>query len=66
MRPNGIADLAPKSVKKKMKDPTFAKGVDREDVTRGAELIGLPLDEHIANVIGAMQGIAEELGLRKD
>lgn len=63
VRPNGIDDLTPKSVKKKMKDPTFAKGVDREDVRRGTELLGVELDQHIANVIEAMQGIAEELGL---
>ena len=63
VRPNGIDDLTPKSVKKKLKDPTFAKGVDREDVKRGPELLGIDLDQHIANVIQAMQGIAEELGL---
>ena len=63
VRPNGIDDLTPKSVKKKLKDPTFAKGVDREDVKRGPELLGIDLDQHIANVIQAMQGIAAELGL---
>jgi putative nucleotidyltransferase with HDIG domain len=63
VRPNGIDDLTPKSVKKKMKDPTFAKGVDREDVKRGTELLGIELDQHIANVIEAMRGIAAELGL---
>lgn len=63
MRPNGIDDLAPKSVKKKFKDPAFARGVDREEVRRGAELLGVELDEHIANVIEAMRGIAGELGL---
>lgn len=63
VRPSGIDDLTPKSVKKKLKDPTFAKGVDREDVKRGSELLGIDLDQHIANVIAAMQGIAEELGL---
>lgn len=64
MRPTGIDDLTPKSVKKKMKDSAFARGVSREDIRRGTELIGLELDEHIANVITAMQGIAEELGLK--
>jgi putative nucleotidyltransferase with HDIG domain len=63
MRPTGIDDLTPKSVKKKMKDPAFARGVDREEVRRGTELLGVELDEHIANVIRAMQGIAGELGL---
>jgi len=63
VRPSGIDDLTPKSVKKKLKDPAFAKGVDREDVKRGPELLGIDLDQHIRNVIEAMQGIAEELGL---
>jgi putative nucleotidyltransferase with HDIG domain len=65
VRPTGIDDLTPKSVKKKMKDGAFAAGVDREEVRRGVELIGLDLDTHIANVIAAMQGIADELGLRR-
>lgn len=63
VRPNGIDDLKPKSVKKKMKDPTFARGVDRAEVRAGAELLGVELDEHIANVIEAMRGIAADLGL---
>ena len=65
VRPNGIDDLKPKSVKKKMKDATFARGVDREDVRQGAELIGIDFDEHIANVIAAMREIGNELGLSK-
>lgn len=65
VRPNGIDDLKPKSVKKKMKDSSFAAGVDREDVRRGAELIGIDFDEHIANVIAAMREIGDELGLSK-
>jgi predicted hydrolase (HD superfamily) len=63
VRPEGIDDLSPKSVKKKMKDPAFARGVDREDVRRGCELLGLDLDTHIQNVIDAMRNIAPELGL---
>lgn len=63
VRPNGIDDLKPKSVKKKMKDATFARGVDRDDVRRGPELLGLELDEHIQTVIEAMRGVAGELGL---
>ena len=46
-----------------MKDRAFAAGVNRDDVRQGAELIGLELDQHIANVIEAMQGIAADLGL---
>lgn len=65
MRPTGIDDLTAKSVRKKMKDAAFARGVDREDVRRGAELLGLDLDQHIDNVIAAMRGIADELGLRR-
>ena len=64
VRPTGIGDLEPKSVKKKLKDPTFAAGVDREGVRGGADLIGLDLDQHIANVIEAMRGVADQLGLR--
>jgi putative nucleotidyltransferase with HDIG domain len=65
VRPNGIDDLKPKSVKKKMKDPTFARGVDRDEVVHGAELLGVDLDDHIRKVIEAMQGIAGELGLAR-
>jgi putative nucleotidyltransferase with HDIG domain len=63
MRPTGIDDLTPKSVKKKMKDPAFARGVDRDEVRRGPELLGIEMDRHIENVIAAMRGIAAELGL---
>ena len=63
VRPTGIDDLEPKSVKKKLKDATFARGVNREDVARGAELIGIELGEHIGNVIQAMRASAEPLGL---
>jgi putative nucleotidyltransferase with HDIG domain len=65
VRPTGIDDLKPKSVKKKLKDPAFAAGVDRESVRHGAELIGIEFDQHIANVIAAMRGIGEELGLSR-
>ena len=50
--------------KKKLKQPSFAAGVHRDEVYAGAELLGLELDEHIANVVAAMQPIAAELGLR--
>jgi len=63
VRPTGIDDLEAKSVKKKMKDPTFARGVNREDVQRGAELLGIELSQHIDNVIRAMRAAAEPLGL---
>ena len=63
VRPNGIDDLEPKSVKKKMKDPTFARGVDREEVRRGTELLGVELEQHIRNVIDAMREVAPDLGL---
>lgn len=65
VRPTGIDDLAPKSVKKKMKDKAFAAGVDRDDVRHGAELLGVELDQHMANVITAMREISDELGLRR-
>ena len=63
VRPNGIDDLEAKSVKKKMKDPAFARGVNRDDVRRGAELLGIDLDTHIRNVIEAMKEYGDELGL---
>jgi putative nucleotidyltransferase with HDIG domain len=63
VRPTGLAGLEPKSVRKKLKQPSFAAGVSRDDVVEGAELLGLELDEHIANVIEALQPIAGELGL---
>jgi predicted hydrolase (HD superfamily) len=64
VRPDGIATLEPRSVRKKLKQPSFAAGVHREEVYAGAELLGLELDEHIANVIEALRPIAPQLGLR--
>jgi putative nucleotidyltransferase with HDIG domain len=64
VRPTGLEGLEPKSVKKKLKQPSFAAGVHRDEVYEGAELLELSLDEHIANVIAALQPIAGELGLR--
>lgn len=58
-----IAEVEAPSVKRKLKDKAFARGVNRDDVRRGAEELGIPLDEHIANCITAMQSIAGELGL---
>lgn len=65
LRPTGISDLTASSVKKKMKAKGFARGVNREDVIRGAADFGVDLDEHIQFVIDAMKGIAAELGLEK-
>jgi putative nucleotidyltransferase with HDIG domain len=64
VRPTGLEGLEAKSVKKKLKQPSFAAGVHRDEVYAGAELLDLELDEHIANVVAAMQPIASELGLR--
>jgi putative nucleotidyltransferase with HDIG domain len=64
VRPTGLDGLEPSSVKKKLKQPSFAAGVHRDEVYAGAELLGLELDEHIANVIAALQPIGPELGLR--
>src|SRR5713101_3340580 len=54
-----VLDLEASSVKKRMKDKAFARGVKREDLVTGAELLGLPLDEHITNVIAFMRECAE-------
>jgi putative nucleotidyltransferase with HDIG domain len=63
VRPTGLEGLTPGSVRKKLRQPSFAAGVHRDEVTAGAELLGIELDEHIANVIAALQPIASELGL---
>jgi putative nucleotidyltransferase with HDIG domain len=64
VRPDGIETLEPKSVRKKLKQPSFAAGVHRDEVYRGAEELGVALDDHIRNVVSAMRPIAGELGLR--
>jgi putative nucleotidyltransferase with HDIG domain len=66
VRPDGIETLEPKSVKKKLKQPSFASGVNRDDVYNGAEGLGVELDDHIRFVIEAMRPIAPELGLRTE
>jgi len=58
-----IMDVSVKSVKKKMKDKGFARNVSRDDIRKGADLLGFSLEEHIENVLHAMQGIAKQLGL---
>ena len=63
VRPTGIEGMKPKSVKKKLKQPSFAAGVNRDEVQRGAEELGVDFDEHVAFVISAMAERADELGL---
>jgi putative nucleotidyltransferase with HDIG domain len=58
-----IASVAPSSFKKKMKDKAFARAVSREDMLHGAELLGVPFEEHVQIVIDAMAEIADDLGL---
>jgi predicted hydrolase (HD superfamily) len=65
VRPSkSILDLEASSVIKRMKDKAFARAVNRDDLRKGAEELGLPLDQHIANVIAFMRLRADELGLR--
>jgi putative nucleotidyltransferase with HDIG domain len=64
VRPDGLETLEPKSVRKKLKQPSFAAGVHRDEVYRGAEELGVDLDDHIRKVIAAMRPIAADLGLR--
>jgi putative nucleotidyltransferase with HDIG domain len=58
-----IAGLTAAAVQKKLRDKSFARSINRDDVYRGAEELGVPLDEHIAFVIGALTGIAPTIGL---
>ncbi|MBN1443015.1 MAG: HAD family hydrolase, partial [Planctomycetes bacterium] len=64
VRPDGIATLAPKSVKKKLKDKSFAAAVSREDIQRGIEELGVDPAEHIQIAIDALREEAERLGLQ--
>jgi len=64
VRPSrSVNDVDVRSVLKKMKDKAFARGVSRKDIADGAAELGMPLDEHVGVVLGALQGIATELGL---
>jgi predicted hydrolase (HD superfamily) len=63
VRPGGITTLEPKSVTKKLKDKGFAAKVERHEVEEGARLLGVPLPDHIAFVIEALQPFGAELGL---
>jgi len=65
IRPSkSLLDLEAKSVVKRMKEKAFARAVNRDDLRRGAEEIGVPLDLHVANVIAFMREQADALGLR--
>lgn len=64
VRPSGeVADVTPAAVRKKMKDRAFARAVDREEMVRGADELGIEFDEHVAFVVAAMAGNADALGL---
>ena len=63
VRPDRIVSLEAKSVRKRMKDKAFARSVSRQDITKGAEELGLPLDDHITFCIDAMRTIGDKLGL---
>ncbi len=63
VRPTGIEGMTTKSVRKKLKQPSFAAAVDRDEVRRGAEELGVDFDEHVRLVIDAMAERADELGL---
>jgi putative nucleotidyltransferase with HDIG domain len=63
VRPTGLSDMKVKSVKKKFKDPSFARGVSRDDVNKGVAELGVDFSEHVQLVIEAMREIQDELGL---
>ncbi len=63
VRPTGIEGMTPKSVKKKLKQPSFAAAVNRDEVKQGAEELGVDFDEHLRTVIAAMEERKDELGL---
>jgi len=66
VRPERIAGMKAKSVRKKMKQKSFAAAVNRDDMTRGAEDLGVDFNEHVQFVIDAMSEIADQLGLTQD
>jgi predicted hydrolase (HD superfamily) len=61
VRPQGLEGMAPKSVRKKLKQPSFAAAVSRDDLYRGAEELGVDFDEHLTIVIGALAERQDEL-----
>jgi predicted hydrolase (HD superfamily) len=63
VRPTGVEGMTPKSVKKKLKQPSFAAGVNRDEVRDSAEELGVDFDEHVAFLIAAMEERAGDLGL---
>lgn len=63
VRPQKLEGMTPKSVKKKLKTPAFAAAVSRDDVHKGAELLGIALDEHITNCIAGLEAAKERIGL---
>ncbi|MGA2007104.1 MAG: HDIG domain-containing metalloprotein [Solirubrobacteraceae bacterium] len=63
VRPEGIHGLTPKSVRKKLKQPSFAAAVNREELASSAQSLGVPFDEHVAFVIGALEQQADALGI---
>jgi predicted hydrolase (HD superfamily) len=63
VRPNGIGDLEPKSVKKKLKDKAFAAAVSREDIQKGIAEMGVEVDEHIRMCIEAIRSARERVGV---
>jgi len=63
VRPTRIVGMEPSSVRKKLKTPAFAAAVSRDDINKGAELLGLALDDHIRNCITALQPVAAEVGV---
>lgn len=63
VRPTGVEGMKPKSVRKKLRQPSFAAGVNRDEVRQGADELGVDFDEHLAFVIAAMSERADELGL---
>ena len=63
VRPEGIVGLTPKSVRKKLKQPSFAAAVNREELESSADALGVPFDEHVAFVITALEAQAEPLGI---
>jgi putative nucleotidyltransferase with HDIG domain len=63
VRPDGLKGMTPKSVKKKLKQASFAAAVNRDEVRQGADELGVDFDEHVASVIAALEARADELGL---
>lgn len=63
VRPEGVTTIAPKSVRKKLKDKAFAAKVDREEINKGVELLGVEMAEHIQFIVDALKPHADELGI---